>query len=234
MSPALRLERVRRDWGDFSLEVDFDAQEGEFLSILGPSGAGKSSLLRIIAGLEAAASGRILIGGRDMAPVPPEKRSVGMVFQDLALFPHLSVAGNIAYGLRAHGLKGSALKATVKTALEGVGLSGFERRDVETLSGGERQRVALARSLAVNPRIMLLDEPLSALDAPLRKRLRVEMRSFLKERGILSILVTHDQDEAFAVSDRVLIMLEGRIVDSGSPEELRSGGNHPFTSEFIG
>jgi ABC-type Fe3+/spermidine/putrescine transport system ATPase subunit len=234
MDGFLILDSIRKSWGDFSLDVSFSAQEGEFLCILGPSGAGKSSLLRIIAGLEAPEAGRLSIGGRDAGDLPPEKRGVGMVFQDLALFPHYSVGGNVAYGLRAAGLRGRALQIRVEEALADLGLAGFSRRRVESLSGGERQRVALARSLALRPGILLLDEPLSSLDRPLRRRLRLDVRACLKAAGILAILVTHDREEAFQMADRILIMRAGRILDSGSPEELRAGGSHPFTGEFMG
>jgi ABC-type Fe3+/spermidine/putrescine transport system ATPase subunit len=234
MIKYLEVGGLKKAWEDFTLEISFEAAEGEFLSILGPSGSGKTSLLRLLAGLEEADSGRIVLSGRDISALPPEKRGIGMVFQDLALFPFYDVRGNVAYGLKAKGIKGRDLAMGVDEALERVGLSGFARRKIEGLSGGERQRVALARSLAINPSVILLDEPLSSLDRPLRNRLRGEMRACLKEASVLAILVTHDRNEAFEVSDRILLMRAGRIVDSGTPEELKNGGSHPFTSEFLG
>jgi ABC-type Fe3+/spermidine/putrescine transport system ATPase subunit len=233
MPDFLILDSISKTWGSFILDISLVAHEGEFLSVLGPSGSGKTSLLRIIAGLEEAETGRILMRGRDVSALPPEKRGVGMVFQDLALFPHYSVGGNVGYGLSIRGIHGKGLSGQVDAALELAGLSGFASRRLESLSGGELQRTALARALAPRPSLMLLDEPLSSLDPPLRKRLRQDIRACLKAAGILAILVTHDREEAFEVSDRIFLMKSGRIVDSGSPAELRSGGAHPFTAEFL-
>jgi putative spermidine/putrescine transport system ATP-binding protein len=234
MIDFLDIEGLKKAWADFSLEISLKAAEGEFLSILGPSGAGKTSFLRLFAGLEEADSGRIRLSGRDISSLSPEKRGIGMVFQDLALFPYYDVRGNVGYGLKAKGIRGRELARGIDEALERVGLSGFAGRKIDGLSGGERQRVALARSLALKPSAILLDEPLSSLDRPLRKRLRAEVRSCLKGARVLAILVTHDQEEAFEVSDRILLMLSGKIADSGTPEELRNGGKHPFTAEFLG
>jgi putative spermidine/putrescine transport system ATP-binding protein len=234
MTYFLEVVGLKKAWEEFSLEISLEASEGEFISILGPSGAGKTSLLRLLAGLDNADSGKVRLLGRDISSLPPEKRGIGMVFQDLALFPYYDVRGNVAYGLKAKGLRGRELAREVDEALERVGLSGFSGRRIEGLSGGERQRVALARSLALKPSVILLDEPLSSLDRPLRKRLRGEVRSCLKEARVLAILVTHDRDEAFEVSDRILLMRSGKIVDSGTPEELRNGGADPFTVEFLG
>jgi ABC-type Fe3+/spermidine/putrescine transport system ATPase subunit len=233
MNSCLVVDSLVKAWPDFRLELSFESREGEFLTILGPSGSGKSTLLRMIAGLEAMDSGRILLDGEDIAGIPAHKRRIGLMFQDLALFPHYSVAGNVGYGLSSAGVKGEALRARVEKALIDVNLAGYEKRRVDTLSGGERQRVALARTLVVSPRLILLDEPLSALDAPLRLRLRRELVSYIRQAGILAIAVTHDQAEAFEISDRILIMDCGRIVESGSPAELKRRPLGDFARDFI-
>ncbi len=234
MNGHLVVEGLEKSWPDFKLSLSFSASAGEFVSVLGPSGAGKTSLLRMIAGLEEPDRGRIVLSGREVGGLAPEKRRIGMVFQDLALFPYYRVRGNVAYGLRAAGIRGAELRLRTDEALANVGLSGFADRRIEGLSGGERQRVALARTLVTSPEAVLLDEPLSSLDRPLRRKLRGEIRACLREAGILAILVTHDQEEAFELSDRILLMRAGSIVDAGSPEELRNGGAHPFTAEFLG
>lgn len=234
MNGHLVVEGLEKSWPDFRLSLSFSAAKAEFVSVLGPSGAGKTSLLRMIAGLEEPDRGRVVLSGRDVGALPPEKRRIGMVFQDLALFPYYRVRGNVAYGLKAAGIHGAELRRRTDEALASVGLSGFADRRIEGLSGGERQRVALARTLVTSPEAILLDEPLSSLDRPLRRKLRGEIRACLREAGILAILVTHDQEEAFELSDRILLMKGGSIVDAGSPEELRNGGSHPFTTEFLG
>jgi len=233
MNPILVVDKLVKAWTDFRLDLSFDCRESEFLTILGPSGSGKSTLLRMIAGLESMDSGRIVLDGIDIAGIPSHKRGIGLMFQDLALFPHYSVAGNIGYGLASQGMKGEALRERVETALADVNLAGYGKRRVDTLSGGERQRVALARTLVVSPRLILLDEPLSALDAPLRLKLRRELVSYIRKAGILAIAVTHDQDEAFEISDRILIMDAGRIVETGSPSELRQRPLGEFARDFI-
>lgn len=233
MNTRLAVDSLVKEWPDFRLEVSFRCDSSEFLTVLGPSGSGKSTLLRIIAGLESMDSGIISIDGADVSRVAAHRRRIGLMFQDLALFPHYSVAGNVGYGLSSQGVKGSELRDRVERALEEVDLSGYGKRRVETLSGGERQRVALARTLIVEPRVILLDEPLSALDAPLRLRLRRELVAYIRKSGILAIAVTHDQAEAFEMSDRILIMDSGRIVESGSPEEIRRNPRTAFTKDFI-
>jgi ABC-type Fe3+/spermidine/putrescine transport system ATPase subunit len=233
MNTSLRVESLVKTWPDFALELSFECREGEFLSILGPSGSGKSTLLRMIAGLEKMDSGRILLDGVDVAGIQAHKRRIGLMFQDLALFPHYSVSGNIGYGLKNQGSKGRELHERVEKALADVDLAGYGKRRVDTLSGGERQRVALARTLIVSPRLILLDEPLSALDAPLRLKLRREIVSYIRKAGLLAIAVTHDQAEAFEISDRILLMDQGRIVESGSPADLKDRPLTAFARDFI-
>jgi ABC-type Fe3+/spermidine/putrescine transport system ATPase subunit len=233
MSTKLVVDSLKKTWPDFSLSLSFESHSGEFLTILGPSGSGKSTLLRIIAGLEDMDSGSILLDGRDISLWQPHKREIGMMFQDLALFPHYSVSGNVAYGLKGKGLRARELRQRVEAALADVDLAGYGHRAVGTLSGGERQRVALARSLVVSPKVILLDEPLSALDAPLRRRLRRELVEYIRKSGILAIAVTHDQAEAFEMSDRILVMDSGAIVESGSPRDLKENPMQAFTRDFI-
>lgn len=233
MASRLTVDSLVKAWPDFKLEVSFECAPAEFLTILGPSGSGKSTLLRIIAGLEKADSGSIRLDGADISGLPAHKRRIGLMFQDLALFPHYSVSGNVGYGLVNQGIRGKELADRIETALADVDLSGYGKRRVDTLSGGERQRVALARTIVVSPRIILLDEPLSALDAPLRLKLRRELVSYLRKSGILAIAVTHDQNEAFEISDRILIMDSGRIVESGSPKELKEKPLSAFARDFI-
>ncbi|WP_216404561.1 ABC transporter ATP-binding protein [Arcanobacterium phocae] len=197
-------------------DVSLQVAHGEIVGLLGSSGSGKSTLLRAIAGLESIDGGRIVVGEHDMNGVPPHRRNVGMVFQDGQLFPHRNVARNIGYGLEMAGVKRNEREARVAEMLDVVGLAGFEKRDVGTLSGGQAQRVALARSLAPRPHVLLLDEPLSALDKELRERLAVDVRDILKSAQMTAVFVTHDPDEAATVADRVLRMTDGRIEDSSS------------------
>ncbi len=191
--------------------VNLEVENGEIVALLGPSGSGKSSLLRAVAGLEQVTSGRILIGGRDMAGVPTHQRGCGMVFQDGQLFPHRSVGKNVAYGLEHTGRSATQIAAEVATWLDRVGLAGFENRAITTLSGGQAQRVALARSLATHPTLMLLDEPLSALDRDLRDALSGELRGILSSVGTGAVYVTHDRQEAETVADRIAFMSDGNI-----------------------
>lgn len=233
MNEYLRVDGLLQSWPDFKLEVTFAAYKGEFISVLGPSGSGKTTLLRLIAGLDEADGGAVFIDSTDILRLKPEKRGIGFVFQDLALFPHLSVQENVAYGLRIQGYAGKDLQQAVDLALKGVNLAGFGKRRVQTLSGGERQRVAIARSLAPKPQLILLDEPLSSLDAPLRKRMALELRDMVKKNGVTAIHVTHDQAEAFSLSDRILVMNRGRIEASGTPEDFRSGLDNDFSRDFL-
>jgi ABC-type Fe3+/spermidine/putrescine transport system ATPase subunit len=232
----LRIEGLTKRFGetlavsDLSLEL----REGEFLSLLGPSGCGKTTTLRMIAGFETPDSGTIQLQGSDITRLSPQKRRTGMVFQSYALFPHLDVFENVAYGLRAQGAAADGIRARVLRALERVDLAGYERRSVQALSGGQQQRVALARAMAPEPPLLLLDEPLSNLDAALRERTRVELRSLLKEFGITSVFVTHDQEEAFALSDRIAVLDRGLLQQVGSPEELYDQPVNAFVAGFVG
>jgi len=216
-------------------EVSFRVEEGELLALLGPSGCGKTTVLRMLAGLERPDAGTVWLDGRDVTPLPPEARGMGLVFQSYALFPHLTVAGNVAYGLRfVRGLSRRERLARVRELLALVDLSGYERRKPHQLSQGERQRVALARALAPRPRVLLLDEPLSALDAALRVQLRGEVRGLLKHIGITAVHVTHDQGEALAIADRVGVMCAGRLEQIDAPEILYRAPKTPFVATFLG
>ena len=216
-------------------DVSFRVEEGELLALLGPSGCGKTTVLRMLAGLTPPDRGRVLIAGEDVTPLPPEARGVGLVFQNYALFPHLSVFGNVAYGLRfGRRLPRKERSRNVRKLLELVGLSGYERRRIHELSQGEAQRVALARALAPQPRVLLLDEPLSALDAALRVELRGELRQLLKRLSITAVHVTHDQEEALAIADRVGVMRKGHLEQIDAPEVLYRAPKTPFVASFLG
>jgi thiamine transport system ATP-binding protein len=214
--------------------VTLDVAEGEVVAVLGQSGAGKSTLLRVLAGLEPLDGGRVLLDGRDLAPVPPHLRGIGLVFQDHALFPHRDVAGNVGFGLRMRGVSRKQIEARVLELLALVGLAGFEKRSVTTLSGGERQRVALARALAPEPRVLLLDEPLGSLDRRLRDRLLADLGRLFAKLRVTALYVTHDQGEAFALGDRVAVMRAGRIVQVGTPDELWGGPKDEDVARFLG
>jgi thiamine transport system ATP-binding protein len=214
--------------------VDLEAAEGEIVCLLGPSGCGKTTLLRIVAGLERADSGDVMLDGRSILEQPVHTRDFGLMFQDFALFPHLNVLQNVEFGLRMKGMDKAARQARAREVLELVGLSGFERRDVAQLSGGERQRVALARSLAPNPRLLMLDEPLGSLDAALKERLLVELRQIIKRVGLTALYVTHDQHEAFAIADRIALMNAGQFEQVGAPEEVYRKPETVFAARFLG
>ncbi|MBP2476426.1 thiamine transport system ATP-binding protein [Crossiella equi] len=214
--------------------VDLSIVEGEVLALLGPSGCGKSTLLRAVAGLEPPSAGTVSWGGRDLAGTPVHRRGFGLVFQDGQLFPHRDVAGNIAFGLRMHKVPKAEAAIRIDELLELVGLSGYGKRRVTELSGGEQQRVALARALAPRPRLLLLDEPLSALDRALREQLAMDLATLLRKAGATALVVTHDHDEAFTLADRVAVMSAGRIRQLGTPEEV---WRRPATEEvarFLG
>lgn len=206
--------------------------QGEVLAVLGPSGCGKTTVLRMIAGLELPDAGGVSISGQEVTRWPPEKRGMGLVFQSYALFPHLSVGANIAYGLQFR--RGVDRKKRVRELLALVGLTGYERRKPHQLSAGQQQRVALARSLAPEPQVLLLDEPLSALDAALRKELRAELRTLLTKLRVTALYVTHDQEEALALADRVAVMRAGRLEQVAPPEELYNRPKTPFVAAFLG
>ena len=209
-------------------------EAGEFLTLLGPSGCGKTTILRIIAGLEATSSGTISMGGRDITSEPPRRRDVSIMFQDYALFPHLCLADNVAYGLKMRGMGRTERRAAALLWLDRIGLSGYSERMPNALSGGQRQRVALARALITNPGALLLDEPLSALDANLRQQLRGELRRIHREVGTTFICVTHDQEEAMTLSDRIAVLRNGRLEQLGSPDTLYDQPANAFVARFFG
>jgi thiamine transport system ATP-binding protein len=222
--PFMAWDCVSKRFGQTRVldRVSLSMERSEILALLGPSGSGKSTLLRVTAGLEAADGGGVLREGRDLSGVPPHRRGMGLMFQDFCLFPHLDVAGNVGFGLRMMGWPREGRAARVREALALVRLEGFERRRVHSLSGGEQQRVALARSLAPLPDLLMLDEPLGSLDAVLRGELVREIRDILKRAGATVLYVTHDQEEAMSVADRVALLRQGRVVQAGPPQELMS------------
>jgi putative spermidine/putrescine transport system ATP-binding protein len=235
---AVQVEACAKTFADGTraLEpVTLAAAPGETLVFLGPSGCGKTTMLRIIAGLESPdAGGRVLFNDADVTDVPIERRNVGMVFQSYALFPNMSVADNIGYGLKIRGIDRKERQARVAELLALTGIEGLEHRRIDQLSGGQRQRVALARAVAVRPSVLLLDEPLTALDAALRERLRSELDRLLRTLGITTIYVTHDQAEAMVLADRVVVMRKGAIAQIGSPREIYFAPANRFVAEFIG
>ncbi|HEU4354682.1 MAG TPA: ABC transporter ATP-binding protein [Actinomycetota bacterium] len=214
--------------------INLEMPPGEFFSLLGPSGCGKTTTLRCIAGFERPDEGRILLDGVDMAQTPPHKRNVNTVFQNYALFPHLSVADNVGFGLRYQEVSKAEAKEKISTALALVRLEGYERRRPSQLSGGQQQRVALARALILNPAVLLLDEPLGALDAKLRKALQIELKSLQQEVGITFIYVTHDQEEALTMSDRLAVMSNGRVEQVGTPSEVYEEPATAYVADFLG
>ena len=234
MSLELRGVSVAFDAAVAVADVDLDVADGTVLAVLGPSGCGKSTLLRAVAGLEPLAAGRIAWDGADLAGTPTHRRGFALMFQDGQLFDHLTVARNVGYARRLQGASRAAVRAEVDDLLDLVGLRGYADRLPRTLSGGERQRVALARSLAARPRLLLLDEPLSALDAGLRGRLAADLRRILVESGTTALLVTHDHQEAFAVADRLAVMRVGRIVQEGPTGEVWAGPADADTALFLG
>ena len=232
----IELRDIEKYYGDYHAlrGISFDINEGEFFSLLGPSGCGKTTLLRTIAGFEDLSSGTLTLDGADMARVPPNKRPTNMVFQSYAIFPHFSVAENVGFGLRRSGKSREEKARLIGEALEMVGLSGYGGRAAHALSGGQRQRVALARALILKPRVLLLDEPLSALDKKMREQMQVELMRLQRHVGITFILVTHDQEEALIMSDRIAVMFEGTIAQLDDPESLYRRPNTKNVAEFIG
>ena len=233
---GLRLQGLVKRFGEVAAVdgVDLELPPGRLISFLGPSGCGKTTLLRMIAGLEQPTEGRVFLDGEDVTDRPPHTRDIGMVFQTLALFPHLSVAGNIGYGLKIRGVPQAEIRTRVGELLGLVSLEGTAERRVSQLSGGQRQRVATARALALEPRLFLLDEPLSALDANLREQLQVELRLLQQKLGITTIMVTHDQREAMTMSDLVVVMQAGRVEQVGAPLEVYRRPATAFVARFIG
>ena len=236
MEGEIRLEELCKKFDEVVAVdgIDVDMPPGEFFTLLGPSGCGKTTTLRMIAGFERPTSGRILLDGNDVARVPPHQRNVNTVFQSYALFPHLDVAKNVAFGLKYHKLSKEERATRVGEALEMVDMTDFARRKADQLSGGQQQRVALARALVLRPRVLLLDEPLGALDAQLRKNLQVELKTLQTEVGITFIFVTHDQSEALTMSDRIAVMDRGRVEQAASPKEIYEEPETVFVADFLG
>ncbi|MCO5731194.1 ABC transporter ATP-binding protein [Rhizobium sp. SSA_523] len=230
------FQNVRKIFGSFTAipDLSLTIEPGELVTLLGPSGCGKTTTLRMLAGLEHPTSGRILIGGKDVTMLPANERDVSMVFQSYALFPHMNALDNVAYGLQSSGMKKAEARERAEEGLALVGLAGFGQRLPAELSGGQQQRVAVARALALEPQVLLLDEPLSNLDARLRRRVRTEIRDLQQRLGFTAVYVTHDQDEALAVSDRVVIMKDGEIAQAGSPRTLYESPASAFIADFMG
>src|SRR5246500_5389914 len=214
--------------------VSLSVAKGELFALLGSSGCGKSTLLRMLAGLESVTSGKILIDGEDLAQLPPYRRPVNMMFQSYALFPHMTVEANVAFGLKQEGVPKSELKDRVQTALDLVQMGRFAKRKPHQLSGGQQQRVALARSLVKRPKLLLLDEPMSALDKQIRQRTQIELVNILDKVGVTCMMVTHDQEEAMTMANRLAVMSEGQIVRLGTPNQVYEFPNSRFSAEFIG
>ncbi|AYD04454.1 ABC transporter ATP-binding protein [Neorhizobium sp. NCHU2750] len=233
---TVTIENLRKVYGDFVAvdNMNLDVKDGEFLILLGPSGCGKTTTLRMLAGFVEPNSGKLGIGGRDITTEPPYRRNIGLVFQNYALFPHLTIYENVAFGLRRRKLPEAEIKTRVAEALELVRLGHLEDRYPKQMSGGQQQRVAIARALAIRPDILLLDEPLSNLDAKLRLQVRDELKALQQKLGITTVMVTHDQDEAMYVGDRLVVMQEGKIQQIGSPTELYNHPANRFVASFIG
>ncbi|TKW64863.1 MAG: ABC transporter ATP-binding protein [Paracoccus denitrificans] len=232
----LRIDGLSKNFGTFKAldNVSIDIPNGRFVCLLGPSGCGKTTLLRVIAGLETPTNGRVFVGGEDQTDLATHKRGMGMVFQSLALFPHLNVADNITYPLAIRGLGKAERAARAAELLDLVQLSGMGARRIHQLSGGQRQRVAIARGLAINPQVFLLDEPLSALDASLREHMQIELRQIQQSLGVTTIVVTHDQKEALTMADLVIVMKDGVIQQAGAPMEVYHNPANAFVAGFIG
>jgi len=235
-TPAVRFENVSKRYGEVVAvdKVSFSIAVGTLVTLLGPSGCGKTTMLRMIAGLEMPTDGRILIGEEDVTGLPASSRDVSMVFQSYALFPHMTVLQNVCYGLRASGMPRRRAEELAADKLGSVGLSGFERRLPSELSGGQQQRVAVARAIVLEPKVLLLDEPLSNLDVKLRRRVREDIRALQQKLALTAVYVTHDQEEALAVSDRIIVMRSARVVQDGTPRELYEHPADRFIADFIG
>ncbi len=236
LQPLLRIEAVSKRFGEVVAvnQLSLEVYQGEFFALLGPSGCGKTTLLRLVAGFEQPRTGRIMLEGVDLAPVPPHRRPVNMMFQSYALFPHLTVEGNVAFGLKQEGLPKNDIAARVADMLYLVKLESFGRRKPYELSGGQRQRVALARSLVKRPRVLLLDEPMAALDKKLRGETQFELMDLQRRLGFTFIIVTHDQSEAMTVADRIAVMDRGRLIQVAPPAEIYERPNSRWVADFIG
>lgn len=236
MVPVLDIQHLQKHFGDFVAvdTLNFQVEEGSFFSILGPSGCGKTTLLRMIAGFLAPSEGKLLIRGKDMTTVPPNRRPVNLVFQNLALFPMMNVQENIAFGLKRQGLAAAEIARKVGAMLERVHLSGYGKKDISQLSGGQKQRVAIARSLVLEPSLLLLDEPLGALDLKLREQMKIELKKLQADVGTTFMYITHDQSEALVMSDRVAVMNKGRFEQVDTPRNLYSNPATRFVAGFVG
>ena len=234
--PIIRVDKVDKFFGLISAlnSISVDIQQGEFFTLVGPSGCGKTTLLRIIAGFETPTSGHVYINNRNMDNVPANKRPTNMVFQSYAVFPHMNVGENIAYGLKARKIRQAEIKLRVADALAMVNMSGYEERSSQALSGGQKQRVALARALILKPEVLLLDEPLSALDKQLRDQMQSELRHLQRAVGITFVLVTHDQEEALTMSDRIAVMFDGEVAQLSNPQQLYRRPTNRVVADFIG
>ncbi|WEZ84524.1 ABC transporter ATP-binding protein [Rhizobium sp. 32-5/1] len=235
-SGSVVFQNLRKTFGTFTAihDLSLTIEPGTLVTLLGPSGCGKTTTLRMLAGLEHPTSGRILIGGKDVTMLPANERDVSMVFQSYALFPHMTSLDNVAYGLESSGMKKKEARERAEEGLKLVGLGGFGQRLPAELSGGQQQRVAVARALVLEPQVLLLDEPLSNLDARLRRRVRTEIRELQQRLGFTAVYVTHDQDEALAVSDRIIVMKDGHIAQEGTPRDLYEAPASAFIADFMG
>ncbi len=236
MSHLIELKGVSKSFGDNEVlnNIDLYIDENEFLTLLGPSGCGKTTLLRILAGFENPTEGSVFFDGEDLTKIPPFKRKVNTVFQKYALFPNMNVYDNIAFGLKINKVGSKEIDERVKSVLEMVNLKGFEKREVSSLSGGQQQRIAIARAIVNRPKVLLLDEPLAALDLKLRKGMQIELKNMQRELGITFIFVTHDQEEALTMSDTIVVMNEGKIQQVGKPDDIYNEPKNAFVADFIG
>ena len=232
----LELRNITKEYdGKVVLKgISLNIHEGEFLTILGPSGCGKTTMLRIIAGFEQPNNGQLLFKNKDLTKIPIHKREINTIFQNYALFPHLNVFDNIAYGLKLRKIEREKIKKEVKKALDLVKLSGYEDKNINDLSGGQKQRIAVARALVLNPKVLLLDEPFAALDLKLRQQMQVEMKKIQEEINITFVFITHDQEEAFTMSDRVVILNQGQIQQIGTPQDIYNEPENKWTAQFVG
>lgn len=234
--PFLTINQIGKQFGDESAlnEINLSIQQGEFLTLLGPSGCGKSTLLRILAGFESPDVGNLFLKGHNITSLPPEQRHINMIFQSYALFPHMSIFDNVAFGLRCHGVSEADVKVRVEEMLNIVQMTKYTHRKPEQLSGGQQQRIAIARAAVNEPNLLLLDEPLSALDYQLRKSMRIELKKLQRKLGITFIFVTHDQEEALSISDRIVVMNHGHIEQIGTPRDIYEGPINLYVAKFIG